>query len=174
MNANLAYAEYGSTGHALSSLTVQRKSSRCAPSYAPRMATKQLPKFGFGERLKAARRVKGLSGTGLGIGAGEDGGNASRQTISDWEAERHYPKANQIKALCENLGIGADLLLFAGKPPSRPASHEVERIMSEVRTLTQQQRDELRIAMAKTPASDDDVERDMPITKTLKPKEPKK
>lgn len=69
--------------------------------------------IGFGERLKKAREAKKISGVKLGerlqkLGAA----NASRQTISDWEAERHYPNVWQLKHLCERLVTSADHLVL--------------------------------------------------------------
>jgi transcriptional regulator with XRE-family HTH domain len=77
--------------------------------YAPAMG-KQQPLTGFGERLKAARQKAKLSGTALGKGL-QIHGDASRQTVSDWEAERHYPTVWQLHHLCLRLGTSADELL---------------------------------------------------------------
>lgn len=69
--------------------------------------------IGFGERLKDAREAKHISGIKLGKGLQKLGAkNASRQTISDWEAERHYPTVWQLKHLCERLDQSADFLVL--------------------------------------------------------------
>ena len=44
--------------------------------------------------------------------------NASRQTISDWEAERHYPTVWQLKQLCERLDKSADYLVLGRQVPA--------------------------------------------------------
>jgi transcriptional regulator with XRE-family HTH domain len=68
--------------------------------------------FGFGMRLKAARKAAGLSGTELGKNAGENGKDASKASVSDWENDRHYPKADQLRVICLKLNISADHLVF--------------------------------------------------------------
>jgi DNA-binding transcriptional regulator YiaG len=73
------------------------------------------PKTGFGERLKAARKMEGLSQEELGRRAGEGGKDASKASVSDWEHERHYPKADQLRTMCMRLGVCADELLFGGQ-----------------------------------------------------------
>lgn len=76
-------------------------------------AQEQRDPIGFGERLKDAREAKNISGVKLGNGLQKLGAkNASRQTISDWEAERHYPTVWQLKHLCERLDQSADFLVL--------------------------------------------------------------
>ena len=68
--------------------------------------------FGFGSRLRAARQQAGLTGAELGIETGENGKNASKASVSDWENDRHYPKADQLRAICIKLKISADHLVL--------------------------------------------------------------
>ncbi|WP_083944687.1 MULTISPECIES: helix-turn-helix transcriptional regulator [unclassified Variovorax] len=68
--------------------------------------------FGFGSRLRAARQSRGMTGEELGRGAGEGGKDASKASVSDWENERHYPKADQLRVICMKLDISPDELLF--------------------------------------------------------------
>ena len=69
------------------------------------------PSFGFGPRLKEARTNAGISGAELGVGAGENGRDATRQSVSDWENGRHYPKADQLRIICLKLNVSADHLI---------------------------------------------------------------
>lgn len=89
---------------------VQQNSNDERVSYARGMANVQT--FGFGARLKQARIDAGFTQTEVAAIAGENGDAASKQTVSGWEAERHYPKANQLRALCLKLNISPDDLLL--------------------------------------------------------------
>ena len=61
---------------------------------------------GFGKRLRNVREVKGLSGAEFGKGIGyPEGKDATRQSINDWEAERHYPNAWQLREICRKYDV---------------------------------------------------------------------
>ena len=105
-----ACPEYGSAQLHESSSTRQPFCHEGAPPYARNMTNSI--SFGFGERLKAARKAAGITGAELGEGAGENGRNASKASVSDWENERHYPKADQLRVICLKLNISADHLVF--------------------------------------------------------------
>jgi transcriptional regulator with XRE-family HTH domain len=92
--------------------------------------------FGFGARLKAARIAAGLSQSELAEVAGENGGAGSKQTVSGWEAERHYPKANQLRAICIKLNISVDELVF-GDVRDQAKLNQAE---SAIQALTHEQR----------------------------------
>lgn len=122
-------------------------------------------KIGFGERLKKARGT--MSGTVFGIGLGDrPGKDASRQTISDWEAERHYPSVRQLYLACLKLGKGADELLFGRTNPF--ADEQLAIAAKAVGQLTAQQRADLFEMMARPGVSDATVEEQMPITRRAK------
>lgn len=99
--------------------------------------------FGFGERLKAARLAKGLSGTDLGKGAGENGKDASKASVSDWENDRHYPKADQLRVICLKLNISVDDLLFG----DIKAEANMMQAQSAIQALTPEQREALLAKM---------------------------
>ena len=104
--------------------------------------TTQNKKLGFGARLKEAREAAGLSGTALGTDLGETAGkHASRQTISDWDSERHFPSVRQLYLLCLKLGKSADELLFGSKDPFGNA--RVVAAAKAVGQLDEQQRADL-------------------------------
>jgi transcriptional regulator with XRE-family HTH domain len=92
--------------------------------------------FGFGARLKEARQRAGLSGTELGKGAGENGKDASKASVSDWENDRHYPKADQLRVICLKLNISSDFLVFGD------VKDELNLIQAEttIQMLTPEQR----------------------------------
>lgn len=62
--------------------------------------------MGFKERLREARDARGLSGQALGAKLA-----VSKATISHWENGRYEPSLEQMKALCDELRVGADWLL---------------------------------------------------------------
>ena len=101
--------------------------------YAQTMSKKS---FGFGARLKAAREAAGLTGTELGRGAGENGKDASKQSVADWEKERHYPKADQLRVICLKLNINLDDLIFGDIKEEVKVLHAV----SAVQQLSEHQR----------------------------------
>jgi DNA-binding XRE family transcriptional regulator len=73
------------------------------------------PTFGkpeqFGDRLKIARKAKGLTQAELAKGLRPDGGDLGKAAISHWEINRGSPNVKQIKAVCERLNVSADYLL---------------------------------------------------------------
>jgi len=120
--------------------------------------------IGFGARLKKAREAAGLSGTELGKGIGESAGkDAKRQSVSDWEKERHYPSARQLYLICLRLGKGADELLFGRKDPF--ADEKVANAAKAVGQLNEAQRRELLAMLTKPVVPDADVEDRMPVTR---------
>lgn len=145
-----------------------------ATPYAPQMtsegAHKESGKLGFGARLKRARAEAGLSGTELGKGLGEAAGkDASRQTISDWETERHFPSVRQLYLICLKVGKSADELLFGHKDPFTD-----ERMASAAKAVGQlnaQQRQELLQMLAHPGVPDAQVEQQMPATRKLRRQE---
>jgi transcriptional regulator with XRE-family HTH domain len=114
--------------------------------------------FGFGARLKKARQEKGMSGVELGLGAGENGKNASKQSVSDWEAERHYPKADQLRVICLKLNIAVDDLIFGD------VKEHIKVIQAEsaIQALTQEQRMALLAKMLGPAVTDARVEEFLP------------
>lgn len=72
--------------------------NEATPSYAQRM--------GFGDRLRAAREAKELSGQELGRRLA-----VSKSTISHWENGRYEPSLGQLMALCDELATSADWLM---------------------------------------------------------------
>lgn len=114
--------------------------------------------FGFGARLKKARQEKGMSGIELGRGAGENGKDASKQSVSDWEAERHYPKADQLRVICLKLNIAVDDLIFGD------VKEHIKVIQAEsaIQALTHEQRMDLLAKMMGPAVTDARVERFIP------------
>lgn len=100
------YLEYGLTVHFMSIQTVQPNCHIDWGFYALQMDME-----GFGNRLKNARVKAGLSGRELGVGLGHPSGDASRQTINDWEAERHWPNVVQLYRICKKLKVTPDFML---------------------------------------------------------------
>jgi len=124
-------------------------------------------KLGFGQRLKKAREAVGLSGTQLGEGLGDKPGkSASRQTVSDWENERHYPSVRQLYLLCLKLGRGADELLFGRNDPF--TDEKVATAAQAMGKLNAKQRDDLLQMLSHPGVPDSQVEEQMPATKKLK------
>jgi transcriptional regulator with XRE-family HTH domain len=154
-----AYLEYGST--------VQLKSSSAILSFAHEepvlysFGMEESQKFGFGARLKDARIAAKLSGAELGKNAGERGKDASKQSVADWEAERHYPKADQLRVICLRLGVSSDHLIF-GDLQRQAAMANAENAVS---ALTAEQRKALLERMLGPAVSDELVEQKMPATK---------
>jgi transcriptional regulator with XRE-family HTH domain len=155
-----ACLEYGSTQHMPSSSTRRTFHHEEAIPYASGMASKS--NFGFGARLKEARQRAGLSGTELGKGAGENGKDASKASVSDWENDRHYPKADQLRVICLKLNISSDFLVFGD------IRDELNLIQAEttIQMLTPDQRRSLLAKMMGDAAPDETVEKKMPITRT--------
>lgn len=117
--------------------------------------------IGFGERLKAARLERGLSGSELGRGLQADG-DASRQTISDWEAERHYPNVWQLRELCMKLNKSADFFLFG---EAVQESAKLQRAKLAVKALSDEERLDLFTAIAQPGLTDHEVEDKIPATR---------
>lgn len=143
------FPEYGSTRPRESSSTVPIVWHEPTTLYAQTMD--RSASFGFGARLKEARTNAKMSGAELGRGAGEKPGkDASKQSVADWEAERHYPKADQLRLICLKLNISADYLIFGDI--KRDA--ELAKAASVVQALTEDQRKRL-LAMMLGPAVPD-------------------
>lgn len=142
----------------MSSHTIQPSCNDFGRAYAQDMNKR--PQFGFGERLKAARAAAGISGAELGKGAGESGRDATRQSVSDWENGRHYPKADQLRIICLRLNVSADHLIFG----DLRHSVAMAKAASAVQELTEQQRRELLAMMLGPAVSDNHVEQHLPPT----------
>lgn len=143
------FPEYGSTRQTESSSTVPIVSHYGDSLYAQKMD--KTASFGFGARLKKARETANLSGTELGRGAGEKPGkDASKQSVADWEAERHYPKADQLRLICLKLNISADHLIFGDIKKDAA----LLQAASVVQALTEEQRKKL-LSMMMGPAVPD-------------------
>lgn len=125
--------------------------------------------FGFGARLKAARQEKKLTQAQLGEQAGENGKDANKQSIFDWESERYYPKVDQLRVMCLRLGVSADDLIF-GDLQKQVAMAQAQ---IAVKQLTEEQRMALLAAMMGPAVSDKGVEQKMPITRAPAFKQPK-
>lgn len=104
-----------------------------------------------------------MSGIELGRGAGENGKDASKQSVSDWEAERHYPKADQLRVICLKLNIAVDDLIFGD------VKEHIKVIQAEsaIQALTEEQRRDLLAKMLGPAASDAHVERFIPAPPPL-------
>lgn len=151
------FPEYGSTRQQESSSTVPIVWHYDASLYAQKMD--KSASFGFGARLKAARQAAKLSGAELGRGAGEKPGkDASKQSVADWEAERHYPKADQLRLICLKLNISADQLIF-GDIKKDP---QLEKAASVVQALTEDQRKKLLAMMLGPAIPDGEVAKHLP------------
>lgn len=125
--------------------------------------------FGFGPRLKAARQEKKLTQAQLGEQAGENGKDANKQSIFDWESERYYPKVDQLRVMCLRLGVSADDLIFGDlKEQVAMAQAKVA-----VKQLTEEQRMALLATMLGPAVPDKSVEEKMPITRASAFKQPK-
>ena len=60
----------------------------------------------IGDRIKAARLAKGMSGDDLARAIG-----ASRQTVSNWERGVYAPSCDNIFALADTLGVTPETLM---------------------------------------------------------------
>jgi transcriptional regulator with XRE-family HTH domain len=103
------------------------------------MASDPSRAFGFGQRLQAARVNKKLTGVQFGKGLQGEDKDASKQTVSDWENERHLPDVWQLREICLRLGVSADYLLFGDKGMT-PAMLEAHAALQK---LAPEQRREL-------------------------------
>lgn len=70
----------------------------------------------FGARLRKARTASKLSQTELGKGMASDGGDLLKAAISSWETDRCSPNVQQLRLICERLGVSADSLLGISIP----------------------------------------------------------
>lgn len=151
------FPEYGSTRQDESSSTVPIVWHDEPSLYAQKMD--KTASFGFGARLKEARQAAKLSGAELGRGAGEKPGkDASKQSVADWEAERHYPKADQLRLICLKLNISADYLIFGDIKKDA----ELIKAASVVQALTDDQRKSLLAMMLGPAVPDGHVEKHLP------------
>lgn len=89
--------------------------------------------MGFGERLTAKRKAKGLTQDQLGRGLGTDGKDASKAVVYGWEKDQHAPRVDQLVLICERLDCSADFLLFGREQNS--LSPEVLAFATEVETF---------------------------------------
>lgn len=72
---------------------------------------------GFGKRLADAMATLSLSGVDMASQMG-----VSKQTITNWKAERNLPNVEQLYRICRILHVTADFLLFdLAHPMSLPA-----------------------------------------------------
>lgn len=60
----------------------------------------------IGDRIKAARLAKGMSGDDLARAIG-----VSRQTVSNWERGVYTPSSDNIFALADTLGVTPETLM---------------------------------------------------------------
>lgn len=86
--------------HFMSRISVRLDRNKERGSYAPGM--------GFGDRLKSARKARGMSGVDLGAAL-----EVSKQTISNWEHGRNQPDLDQLAKICQVLHVTADSLVLA-------------------------------------------------------------
>lgn len=149
--------EYGSTGQPESSSAVPIVWHETSSLYAQTMD--KSASFGFGDRLKQARTNAKLSGAELGRGAGDKPGkDASKQSVADWEAERHYPKADQLRLICLKLNISSDYLIFGDLKKDA----ELAKAASVVQALSGDQRRKLLAMMMGPAVPDGDVAKHLP------------
>lgn len=121
--------------------------------------------FGFGARLKAARTAAKMTGAELGRGAGaKPGEDAGKQSVSDWESERHYPKANQIRTICLKLNVSADHLIFGDVRHDKAVAVAV----NVVQALSPEQRRALLAAMMGDAIADEQVAKHLPPPPSVK------
>lgn len=151
------FPEYGSTGRHASSSTIPIVWNDASSPYAQKMD--KSASFGFGMRLRQARQSAKLSGTELGRGAGDKPGkDASKQSVADWESERHYPKADQLRLICLKLNISADYLIFGDIKKDAA----LMKAASVVQELTEDQRKALLAMMLGPAVPDGHVEKHLP------------
>lgn len=68
---------------------------------------------GFGQRLRSACERREINGAEFARQIGKlMGKEPTRASVNDWFQERHYPKADQLFAICTILNESADHLLF--------------------------------------------------------------
>lgn len=62
----------------------------------------------FSDKLKKARKFKGLSQKELALALVREGRKASPQQISNWEKGTYSPSGKNLQALCKVLGVGME------------------------------------------------------------------
>lgn len=72
----------------------------------------------FGEKLRQARRVSGLSQEELAAAL-----EVSRQAVSKWEMNQTYPDVDKLILLCSHFGLSADELLGLSAMQPAPDTH---------------------------------------------------
>jgi transcriptional regulator with XRE-family HTH domain len=151
------FPEYGSTRRSESSSPVPIVWHEEPIPYAQTMDKRA--SFGFGARLKQARLESKMTGAELGKGVGEKmGKDASKQSVADWEAERHYPKADQLRLICLKLNVSSDSLIFGDIKKDT----ELEKAASVVQALTEEQRKKLLAMMLGPAIPDQQVAKHLP------------
>jgi transcriptional regulator with XRE-family HTH domain len=79
---------------------------------------------GLGKRLKARRTERGLSQQTLANHL-----RTTRQTIANWEQDKHEPTLDEIRGLAALLGTRAEWLAFNGPTePGPPAASEIPNL----------------------------------------------
>lgn len=94
----------------------------------------------FGARLAQARKSKGMTQTDLGKGLGTDGTDASKAVVYGWEKDQHFPRVDQLRLICEKLGVSAQHLVF-GNEAALPLEPDVAQVASDISSLPPRQRD---------------------------------
>jgi transcriptional regulator with XRE-family HTH domain len=117
----------------------------------------------FQDRLKEARKAKGLTLEALG-GLLE----ASKQTLSSWENGRYEPNLEQLGKLCEILGCTADWLILGRSPEALPPD-AVDEAKSYAKLTPEAKKRWRTLRMLVVDGAPDAlVEKKMPVTKTAK------
>lgn len=91
----------------------------------------------FGKRLRRLRKERGLTQDDIAAAIG-----VSRQIISRWERNEAVPKAGNLTALADTLGISADYLLhgktnFPATPPEIPVEVPLNEPILEIAELAE-------------------------------------
>lgn len=91
----------------------------------------------FGKRLRRLRKERGLTQDDIAAAIG-----VSRQIISRWERNEAVPKAGNLTALADTLGISADYLLhgktnFPATPPEVPVEVPLNEPILEIAELAE-------------------------------------
>ena len=91
----------------------------------------------FGKRLRRLRKERGLTQDDIAAAIG-----VSRQIISRWERNEAVPKAGNLTALADTLGISADYLLhgktnFPATPPEIPVEVPLNEQILEIAELAE-------------------------------------
>lgn len=121
-------------------------------------------RIGFGQRLAAARVLKGLTQDQVG-----EHFDTNKGTVSAWEKGRADPSSFKLAVLCKLYGVSADSLLWENS-----LSKDAMKIAAEYDSLSVRQQATLRTvwdALVTKAVSDQLVEEKMPITAELKASE---